>query len=172
MNNKTFSSEKIGFIINIILLAVGIILICLPNQAMNAITIVLGIILLGYGGITLAVNIVKKNESSMLMPILCLILGIILLVFSNFFANTALPLIAGIWMIVMGVVGISNALHNKMFPQWKFSLIMSLTEIALGIIVLAGLSMAANVVGIMLGICLVLYGAAAIVNWIAIKRMQ
>lgn len=172
MNKKTLSAENIGFIINIILLALGIILICIPNAAMGAITIILGIILVGYGGITLAVNIIKKNDGSLLMPTLCLILGLILLVFNNFFANTALPLIAGIWMIVMGVIGIANALHNKNAQGWKLSLILSLTAIALGIIILAGIYTATNVVGIMMGVCLLLYGATAIANWIIIRRMD
>ena len=172
MNNRTLSAENIGFIINIILLALGIILICIPNEAMGAITIILGIILVGYGGITLAVNIVKKNDGSLLMPILCLILGLILLAFNSFFANTALPLIVGIWMIVMGVIGMANALHNKILPGWKFSLVLSLAAIALGIIILAGLSMTTNVVGILMGVCMVLYGATAIVNWVVIRRMN
>lgn len=172
MDKKTLSAENISLIINIVLLVFGIIMICAPNVTMAVITIILGIILVAYGGINLAISIVKKDGRSLLVPILCLILGILLLAFNNFFANTALPLIVGIWMIVMGVIGMANALHNKIFPQWKFSLILSITAIALGIIILGGLSLATNVVGIMMGICMLLYGIISIVNWFTIRKMN
>jgi len=171
MDERAVSSGNFSLIVNIIILAIGIILTAVPNAVMATITIILGIILVSYGGITLAATVAKKTGANLLVPILCLILGVILLVFNNFFANTALPFVIGIWMIVMGVMSLVKAISNREFGSWKFSLILSAAAIVLGIVILAGIVLGSNVLGVILGVCMIIYGATAVVNWLVMRSM-
>lgn len=172
MDDKAVSSGNFSLIVNIIILAIGIVLIAIPNAVLSTVTLILGIVLIGYGGITLATIIGKKTGANILIPVLCLALGVILIIFNNFFANTALPFVIGIWMIIMGIMSLVRAVGHRDVSAWKLSLILSLAALVLGIIILAGIATGSNALGVILGIAMVIYGAVAIINWAIGKNMQ
>ncbi len=163
-NSKKLSGVMVKIIIDIVILVIGIVLLAVPNAAMQTITIILGIILLAYGGITLCIVLYKKDGRSPLVAIICIVLGILLLVFSGVFANTVLPFVIGIWMLIMGIVGLASAKHVGKVPM-----VMSIVAIALGVIILIGVFVGANVLAVLLGVCMLIYGISSIIDFIAVK---
>ena len=176
-DRKNLSGDTFRLIVNIVILVLGLILIARPNEAMQGIVIILGIILLVYGVCFVLFDIYKnrKGESSsgILIPVICLIIGIILLVFNSFFASILLPLVIGVWMIVMGIMYLisTGALKSARASSWGLSLGVALAAVILGIITIIGIFVNdedVNVVGTLLGVCMMLFGIASVINWAAI----
>lgn len=171
MNKKSMSAEKVSLLVNCILLGLGIVLIAVPNLAMSTITMVLGIVLASYGAITLITAIVKKDGESVTMPVMFTVFGTVLLVFNNFFSNMALPLIVGIWMLVMGIMGAISSVTFRAYKPWKISLLLNLVAAAAGLVILSGLAMKTNMAAVFLGAVFVVYGIMTIVNTKVVSRM-
>ncbi|MDL2238245.1 DUF308 domain-containing protein [Christensenellaceae bacterium OttesenSCG-928-K19] len=176
---KAISGDTFKLIVNIVILVLGIILIAQPNAAMQAIVIILGIILTAFGAIAVAVFAVKRSKgtddgSNILTPVICLILGIVLLVFNSFFANILLPLVIAIWMLVIGIMNLVSAgsLKGAGAGSWRVTMIMALGAIVLGIITLVGVFAGGNVVGVLLGVCMLLFGILSIINWAAMQSAR
>lgn len=171
-NEKALSNDAFKMIVNVVILILGIILIAAPTVAMQVIITILGIILLAYAIISIVVNVSRKSKGlesqSIGWPVVWLIVGILLLVFNGAFANVILPLVIGVWAIVMGFMNLASSLRIKgMGGSFMVSLILSIIAIVLGIIIIIGIFTAANVVGTLLGVCMLIYGIVSIVNWIA-----
>ncbi|HBU12759.1 MAG TPA: hypothetical protein DEB31_08575 [Clostridiales bacterium] len=174
-NRRTFSGDTFKLIVNIVLLVFGLILIARPTEAMQGIVIVLGVILLVVGGVMMAVHIVKRQRGSeagsLTAPVIGVILGIILLIFNGFFANILLPLVIGIWILIVGIMNLyaSTALKHAGGSFWKVSTVLALAAVALGIIMLIGVFAGGNVVGVLLGVCMLLFGIISIVHWAMLR---
>ena len=166
-SSKGFSGNTFKIIIDIILLILGIIMIVAPNATMQVITIILGIILIGYGAISIIISISRGTHIGLLVPIICVVLGVILLVFSNIFANTVLPFVIGVWMVVMGIMNLSIARKSNLSVV---NTVLSAAAIVLGIIILIGVFVGHQTFGVMLGIAMLIYGIVEIVNWITMGR--
>ena len=164
--DKAKMSGAFRMIVNIIILILGIVLIAVPNEAMQGITIILGIALLVYAGISIAMfyNLKAKGVDgpSLVLPIIWLVVGILMLVFSNFFANYLLPIVIGIWMIVMGAMSLGGAVT-------ALAKILTVIAIVLGVIIIVAALAGANLVGVLLGICMLIYGIVSLMQWIAVK---
>ena len=157
------TGEKTRVIVDLILLVIGIILIAAPNVTMTVITILAGVALLAYGVISLITAIKKKNDANLVIPLICIIAGVLVLVFNNFFADIALPLVMGIWVLLMGIVEIIDVRRNN---GSAFNTILAIASIIIGAIILIGIIVGHNTMGMLLGVCLVVYGAVSLINWL------
>ncbi len=169
---KKISNDVFQLIINIVILILGIILIAFPKEAMGGITIAVGIILLVYGGISIAVGVNKRKkgqEVNITLPVVGVVAGVLLLVFNGVFANTVLPFIIGAWAIIAGVMNLVTAGHIRHAApgSGKTVTITALIALALGVIILVGVFVGANTMGMMIGVCMLLYGIVSLVSWIA-----
>ena len=176
MSDTWKSKETIRLVLSIVLLVIGIILLAAPQAAMVGIVILIGVVMLAYSVIAIFMNISKRNKgeaSSFAVPIVVLIIGILLLIFRDGVANVRLPIIIGIWAIVTGIMSLSDAstLKHAGSPSWRVPTITGIAALVLGVIILIGIA-TTNVVGILLGVCLLIYGIISIVEWIVVATAR
>lgn len=158
-------------IINILLLILGIIFIAAPSTALTGVTITLGILLIIYGGIMIALNEVRKARgeahNAIILPIVWLAVGILLLVFSDAVAWWLLPLVVGAWMIVLGIMNLrsSRQIHAMGGKSATFATIVAVAEIILGVLSICSMATGGSGLGIMAGICMLIYGVCSIISW-------
>lgn len=171
---KTISNDVFRLVIDIVLLVLGIILIAEPAGAMVGIVTVLGVILVVAGAVFIVIDIVKRNKGSVtkgiLLPLICLVIGIILLIFNAFFANWLLPFVIGVWILIMGIIYFSSSITLKKAGarSWAVSLVVSVASIVLGVLILVGVFAGENILGLMIGISMVIYGILALINWFVV----
>ena len=158
-DSRKLSGKVVKGIVDVIILILGIVLLAVPNATMQAIIIIIGIIALAYGGIALFIFLYNKDGRNSVPAVICVVLGILLLVFSNTFANTVLPFIIGAWMLVMGIIGLAGTRKTE-----SLSLILTITSVILGIIIIIGVFAGANIIAPLLGVCMIIYGIAAIIG--------
>jgi uncharacterized membrane protein HdeD (DUF308 family) len=161
---KKLCRNALKMVIDVVILIIGIVLLAVPNVAMQTITVILGIVLLAYGGITTFLIFYKKDGRSPVVPIIFIVIGVLLLIFSNLFANTILPFAIGVWMLVMGIVSLAGSRGMGKLPM-----IMSVIAIVLGVIILIGVFVGANIMAVLLGVCMLIYGVTAVIDFIAMR---
>jgi uncharacterized membrane protein HdeD (DUF308 family) len=166
-SSNPFSNKVFRVIVDIIILILGIVMIAVPNATLRGITIVLGIVLLGYGAISMIAAVSRGEESGLAGPVVCAVLGILLLVFSGVFANTVLPFAIGVWMLVLGVINLTGARRAGLSAV---NTVLCAAAIVIGVIILIGVFVGHNTLGTLLGVCMLVYGVAAVVNWITMGR--
>lgn len=171
MGNQATTGGSWRMIINILLLILGIIFLAAPSTALQGITITLGILLIIYAGIMIATREINKVRgqaySSLTWPIIWLAAGILLLVFVGPVSAWLLPLIIGIWMIVLGILNLrsSHQIHAIGAKTGPFATILAIAEIILGVLSLCSMASNGAGLGIMIGICMLIYGICAVVSW-------
>lgn len=168
--DKHFGSRSaFALILNIILLLISFVLIFNPADGMEAILLVLGLVMIVYGAIVIISNVRVGTESntSVVVPIVLLVLGILLIIFRGPTANVVLPLIIGVWAIVWGIVSLMDGMKVRHAGggTWRPIVFMSLASIALGVIMLIGMAVGGNVIGTLVGVCLLIYAIINIVQW-------
>lgn len=161
----------IRLVLSIVLLAIGIILLMAPSTAMAVIVVIIGVVVLAFGVIQLFINISKRNkgtqDATYVIPIIAIIVGLLLIIFRDGVANVILPFIIGIWAIITGVMSLMESSQIKDYhsSSWKVVLISGIAELALGVIMIAGIIAQSNVIGILLGVCLTIYGILSLIGW-------
>ena len=180
MGNQATSSGSWRMIINVLLLILGLVFLASPNTALQGVTIALGILLIIYGGITIAMREIKKarggEHGSLTWPIVWLAVGILLLIFTRQAAGWLMPLIVGIWMIVLGILNLRNSrqIHAVGGKTGPLAIILAIAEIILGVLSICSMWSGGTALGIMIGVCMLLYGVCSIVSWavsyVALRR--
>ena len=170
-DNNAVISGSVRMIINILILILGIIFIANPGAALQGITITLGILLIVYGGMMIAVHEIRRGQGltppPMGWPIVWMIVGILLLIFQEPASQWLLPLVIGLWMIILGIMNLRNAHEIRKIggKSHTFALIMAVAEIVLGIISLVSMAFNGVALGIMMGVCMLIYGVSSIISW-------
>lgn len=172
MNTSSWKSkEMIRLILSIVLLIIGLIMLAAPTIAMEVIVIIIGIVLLGFGVIQLLMNIPKRRNGdanvSVAIPVIAIIVGILLIIFRGGIANFILPFIIGIWAIITGVMSLMESSELKDYSPGagKTALFTGLAELVLGIVMIVGIIAGSNAIGIIIGVCLTIYGIISIIEW-------
>lgn len=171
MGNQATTGGSWRMIINVLLLILGIIFLAAPTAALQGVTITLGILLVIYSGITIAMREIHKARGqaygALTWPIIWLAAGILLLIFVRQASAWLLPLIIGIWMIVLGIFNLrsSHEIHAIGAKTGPFATILAIAEIILGVLSLCSMANHGAGLGIMIGICMLIYGICAIVSW-------
>lgn len=167
--SKTQSSHSIvSLILSIILLIVGIALLANPVDGMEVIVLILGIVLIIYGGFTIISNAARgiKGIGTYVMPLVLLALGILLIVFRGPTASILLPLIIGVWAVVQGAIHLTQALQvRRDGGYWQAKLILAVITLALGVIILISMFVGGNAVGAILGIIMIAFAVISMIQW-------
>lgn len=170
-SNNVATSGSVRMIINILILILGIIFIANPGAALQGITITLGILLIVYGGVMIAVHELKRGKGEtpppLGWPIVWMVVGVLLLVFEQQAARWLLPLVIGVWMILVGIINLRNSHEIRKMggKSHTFALITAVAELVLGILSLVSMAYGGEALGVMMGICMLIYGVASIISW-------
>ncbi len=165
------SREMIRLILSIVLLVIGLIMLGAPAVAMEVIVIIIGIVLLVFGAVQVLISVFKRRSgeasANLVVPVIAIIVGILLIVFRGGVANFLLPFIIGIWALITGVMSMmeSTDLKDRNPAAAKTAIFSGIAEIVLGIVMIVGIIAGSNAVGIIIGVCLTIYGIISIIEW-------
>lgn len=165
------SREMIRLILSIALLVIGLIMLGAPAVAMEVIVVIIGIVLLVYGAVQVLISVFKRRSGeasvNLVVPVIAIIIGILLIVFRGGVANFLLPFIISIWALITGVMSMmeSTDLKDRNPAAAKTAVFSGIAEIVLGIVMIVGIIAGSNAVGVIIGVCLTIYGIISIVEW-------
>ena len=162
----------------ILLVALGIFCICRPASTLfatawliGALTLVAGIFKLVF---TLQTQAFLPNSGTrMLSALLLIILGIIFLC-QNLFVTFSLPVIFAMWVLIEGIMTAVQSFDYKKsgYKGWWLILLMGIGSAALGILCLRNPDVSVKTLSLMIGIGLIVLGAAYLIALIGIGRFQ
>lgn len=166
---------NISIVISILLMILGGVIFVYPTMTLKAFSYIVSIILILFG-IYLIVEDYKFKKiwilfDFSLIGILCLLLGIILLIYPNIL-TTLIPIFLGIWFIISGIVKfrLTSLLSNSDFNGWLISLIMSVLSVTCGILFIISPLNGAIALVSFIGVLLFVYSLSDIVNMIIFKK--
>lgn len=166
---------NISIVISILLMILGGVIFVYPTMTLKAFSYIVSIILILFG-IYLIVEDYKFKKiwvlfDFSLIGILCLLLGIILLIYPNIL-TTLIPIFLGIWFIISGIVKfrLTSLLSNSDFNGWLISLIMSILSVTCGILFIISPLNGAIALVSFIGVLLFVYSLSDIVNMIIFKK--
>jgi uncharacterized membrane protein HdeD (DUF308 family) len=145
-------------LLGVLTLIVGVFLIADPHETLKTLAVIIGILLVLDGIIALCTAIFGAGQGRGLLAIagiLSLIVGLILIK-KPFVSLAILVLIIGIWLIVVGVARIAEAVSSK--EERGVNIFVGLIDIIVGIVFLAWPHIGAATFAVVLGIFLVIRG--------------
>jgi uncharacterized membrane protein HdeD (DUF308 family) len=152
----------------VVLLVLGATAVVLPPIATLAVTILLGWLFLVSGVVGLITTYWMRHAPGFWWSLLSAVLGIVvgaMLLASPLIGAFSLTLVLIAFFIVEGVASIMFALDHKreLTGQWGWMLVSGIIDLALAVMIFAGLpSTAAWAVGLLVGINMIFGGAALI----------
>jgi uncharacterized membrane protein HdeD (DUF308 family) len=178
-DSTTLRSHSTWFIIyGVLLVLLGIAAILLPGLATLAVGLTVGWLLL-LGGAFGLVAVISSGRSApgfwwnLITAIICILAGLSLLV-RPFTGMLTLTIILAAYLFASGGAQIVQALqYRKEIPSaWAWMLISGIVNIVLGLIITLGLpGTAIWVLGLLVGINLVMTGAAVVAAAVCVRRM-
>lgn len=154
MISKVFKrSSWIDMIISIIFIVLGALLIGKPEQTLEAISIILGIVFISMGVLKLIEYFIenKKEDYLLMIALVCVIFGAIIM----FATDTILSffrIILGIWIIITGVMDFQITLRWKEFksPYCLISILFSILIMFSGFLILINRDIILTTIGIII----------------------
>lgn len=173
---KTGLIKAVWLISGILLVFAGVLSFIYREEAVLAITVVLGLVMLISGVCSIVGYIFMHNymlgSGWILMDgILTTILSVFLLA-NQIVAAAVVPFIFGIWMLFSGVTRLISSLDIKKLglDGWGWVLLLGLLGTALGVVCFLKPVVAANIIGVTMGFVFILQGAGALyLFWITSK---
>lgn len=166
--NKIFN---VSIVTSVIILVLGIFLFIQPDTIIRMISVILGGIIL-IPGITSLINYIKtKQQSSLIMAVVTIIIALILIVNTELVASI-LPFILGIYFVVNGINRLQYALVLKKSNASNYvtSLVFSILIILCGILFIINPFGGALVITKVMGIFMIIYAVLDLTNSIILKK--
>lgn len=160
---QLMSARPMRMILNLAILIFGIIFIANPRSALVGITVTAGILILIYGIFGCVQYAVGRATTALGWSIVEIIIGILLLVFVRPASHWLLPLVVGIWMLWTGISALRAAREATGAVETR-TIAIATAEIVLGVLIIVGMAFSGWLMGLLLGICMLLYGATALVG--------
>jgi len=152
----------------IVLVALGLIAIVIPPVATLAVTILFGWLFLISGIVGLVTTFMMRHAPGFWWSLISAALGVLvggMLLAQPVQGALSLTLVLAAFFVVEGVVSIMFALDHKreLSGRWGFMLVSGVVDLALAVMIIAGLpSTAAWAIGLLVGINMVFGGTALI----------
>ena len=151
-------------VVCILSIALGIALVIEPTFLTKLVSYILGGVSLGFGIYNIVMYFLGEHEGMVFLMIKGLILaviGIFLFIRPDFIPRM-ISTAFGIYMLVNGVIGLTNATEIKRFgdSEWQFPMISAAVTFVLGFIILINPMLPVKAAMIVLGICLIISGAS------------
>lgn len=162
-------SSWIDVIISIIFVLFGALLIVKPNEILDAISMILGIVFISMGVLKLIEYYVSdtKEDYLLTMALLTVIFGTIIL-FASDGILSLFRIIIGAWIILAGVMDFQTTLQWKEFksPFWIVAVLFSILMMFSGIVILIN----KNIILTTLGVMIVIYGVLDVIDRVIFMR--
>lgn len=162
---------NVSILTSAVILVIGIFLFIQPDTVIRMISVVLGLLFL-VPGITSMVDYFKeKNNSSLIVGIITILISLILIINTKFVASI-LPFILGIYFVVNGINRLMYAVELKKqgFTDFSISLVLALLIIFSGIIFIINPFEGALAITKIIGIFMIIYALLDIINTVIVKK--
>lgn len=158
---RVFSNYLLLCLLSIVL---GIALVIEPTFLTKLVSYILGGIALGFGVYSIVMYFLKEQEGMVFLMIRGLILafiGVFLIVRPDFIPRM-ISTAFGIYMLVNGVIGLTNATEIKRSgdAEWQFPMISAGITFVLGFVICINPMLPVKAAMTVLGICLIISGAS------------
>ena len=145
-------------------IAIGVALVIDPSFLTRLVSYILGGIALAYGVGNVIMYFVKKEDAMVFMIIKGAVLafvGIFLIVRPDFIPKV-ISVVFGLYMLVNGVIGLTNATQIKRSGdlEWQAPMVSSAVTFFLGLVICANTMLPVKAAMTVLGICLIISGAS------------
>ena len=159
---------------SIIACIVGLILILVPNMAIETIGIIAAVYIIAYGIMLVIVDIKASKYyipfDGFLLGILFIILGIVLLCKPDI-VPLVFTIALGIWIAVSSINLIKMALlTRKSYSSWFWLLLLGILDLLIGIVVIFNPFEASLSIAIFSGIVILVHGIVNIIDMILLKK--
>lgn len=162
-------SSWTDIVISIIFVLLGALLIAKPNQTVDAISMILGIVFIAMGVLKLVEYYTSDTKEDYLLSIalIAVIFGVVV-IFASDAILSLFRIILGIWIIAAGVMDFQTTLVWKELksPYWTAALLFSILMMLAGIIIL----ISQNIMITTMGIIIVVYAILDIVDRIIFMK--
>lgn len=139
-------------VISLIFLIFGALLIAKPDETVNAISVILGILFIAMGVLKLIEYYTSDTKEDYLLTValIIVIFGAIVLLASDSILSF-FRIILGIWIIATGIMDLQTVLIWKEIksPYWTVSLLFAMLMVVAGIVVLVSKDIVITTIGIM-----------------------
>lgn len=158
--------------VSVMLLILGIVLMALPEISSMVFAYCVGIILITNG---ICYLLDRSSRilfyDPILMGLMSLIFGVLIFVNPDIF-NTIVPILLGIWFLVLGIVKIEIAsiINDVGAKGWGCIIATSILAVFSGIFLMLCPKFGGIVVVYLMGLLIVIYSVSDIFNYILIKR--
>lgn len=167
---EMFSKDKdnswmINVIIGLILLIVGILIAIFKGDSLKIILIVMGVCLLIPGISGLVISIKNKSDEYVIPAVIYTVVGILLIIIPNFFADLAIIML-GIGLIIIGGAAVFMAVTHRSENSKVATIVMIILGVLLailGALVMINFGDAKNIVMLIVGILTAVAGAIYII---------
>ena len=167
--SKTGLALTIG---DIVMLALGICLIIWADKVTSFISIAFGAIMLVYAAyIFIDYLRSKQNAGTKIFTSLALCIAGLFLIINNSFLKELVSVIIGIFIVIIGILKLQDALHSKAFnPKYQTPLILALVEILCGVLCITGRFIVPDIILQVLGVLLIIASLSDIIGGVMIFR--
>ncbi|MBQ9199589.1 MAG: DUF308 domain-containing protein [Lachnospiraceae bacterium] len=167
-NNEELKSKFTNILKLIIIVALGLVLVFYPGQAIDTALKALGIGIIVAGVVALISALSQKDKSGYIMfqligAIIGIIAGIIIIANRNL-VESIFPVLTGVGLSIYGAFGIAQALTFRKYYStgWQISLFLSAVTIIIGIIIASNPNRTVETVVRLIGIVLIYNGIVGI----------
>ncbi len=160
----------------IVTLILGVLVVIKPRDTIYAFAILLGIWLFVAGLFRIVVAIADHEDTGgtrwlmAVLGLLSVIIGILFLRHTNETVTT-LAFLIGLFWVVGGIIEFFNAYSDHGSPARGFRIVMGILAFAAGIVTLVWPHLTLNVLAVIMGIWLILYGVLEIALSLQIRHL-
>ena len=152
---------------DILMIAIGVVLIMFPGTAIDISIKVIGVILIvaGAAGVVLGIKGQGAYQVYTMGGAVFSIAGGIIFLIKPLAVERFLPLVMGIVILLTGLFNIVNAISAKRAgaTRWLVSLVLALITVVLGIVILLNLDGTANLLVTIIGVVFVYNGISTLI---------
>lgn len=162
---------NVSILTSAVLLVIGIFLFIQPDTVIRMISVVLGLLFLVPAITSLVDYFKEKNNSSLVIGIITILISLILIINTEFVASI-LPFILGIYFVVNGINRLMYAVELKKqgFVDFSKSLVLALLIIFVGIVFIINPFKGALAITKIIGIFMIIYSVLDIINTVIVKK--
>ena len=155
-----------------VMLVLGVCLLIWADKVTSFISIAFGILMLIYAAYTIIDCLrTKQNSSSKIITAIALCIAGLFLIIQNSFLKELVSAIIGIFIVIIGIVKLQNAIHSKPYnPKYLAPLILALIEILCGVLCITGRFIVPDLILQFLGVLLIISSLSDIIGSIMIYK--
>ena len=156
---------KLSVLMNIIYLIFGLLLFFNPEGVIVSISIIIGILGIIFGIFEMMIYFNVHSQTALISGVFSLIAGIVLVLNTDILA-TIIPIIIGIGMVIQGVkkLDLAAKFKEQEISNWGYMLLVATLNFLCGIFFIVNPIMGAVVTTQVIGIIIVVYAVASIVD--------